>query len=101
MDLIRTDIDFRNFHGMCARSSQMDEVFRLITRAARSDITVLLRGESGTGKEMAARALHTLGRRSRFPFQAVNCATYTSGMLARRLFGNVKGEFTGAVKISN
>ena len=30
MDLTRTDLHFRNFHGMCARSPQMYEVFRLI-----------------------------------------------------------------------
>ncbi len=36
----------------------MQEVFRVIGRLARSNITVLINGESGTGKELVAQALH-------------------------------------------
>ncbi len=83
---------------MLTQSPEMLSLFERLRRAARTDITVLLRGESGTGKELAARALHRSGPRASNPFQAVNCATFTSEMLASQLFGHVKGAFTGAVR---
>ncbi|GJG89780.1 hypothetical protein tb265_49610 [Gemmatimonadetes bacterium T265] len=67
-------------------------------RFAGADGPVLVTGETGTGKELFARALYLLGRRSRKPFLAVNCAQYHDGqLLASELFGHRKGSFTGAV----
>ena len=82
---------------MVTRSPQMLDLFEQIRRAAASEVTILLRGESGSGKELVAKALHAEGRRRGSPFRAVNCATFTSEMLASELFGHVKGAFTGAV----
>ncbi|MEZ4321791.1 MAG: sigma-54 dependent transcriptional regulator [Myxococcota bacterium] len=93
----RPELEATVFHGMVTRAPQMRALFEQIRRAADSDITVLLRGESGTGKELVARALHAEGPRQRAPFRAVNCASFTSEMLASELFGHVKGAFTGAV----
>jgi two-component system response regulator AtoC len=98
MNLKRPDLSPVDFHGLLTQSPEMLSLFERLRRAARTDITVLLRGESGTGKELAARALHRSGPRANFPFQAVNCATFTSEMLASQLFGHVKGAFTGAVR---
>jgi DNA-binding NtrC family response regulator len=42
------------FHNLLGRSPAMQEVYRLLERAAGLDITVLLGGETGTGKELAA-----------------------------------------------
>jgi DNA-binding NtrC family response regulator len=67
-------------------------------RFAEVDGPVLVTGETGTGKELFARAVYLLGRRSRKPFLAVNCAQYHDGqLLASELFGHRKGAFTGAV----
>jgi DNA-binding NtrC family response regulator len=67
-------------------------------RFAEADGPVLVTGETGTGKELFARAVFLLGRRSRKPFLAVNCAQYHDGqLLASELFGHRKGAFTGAV----
>ena len=67
-------------------------------RFAEADGPVLITGETGTGKELFARAVYLLGRRSRKPFLAVNCAQYHDGqLLASELFGHRKGAFTGAV----
>ncbi|MCO4744804.1 MAG: sigma-54-dependent Fis family transcriptional regulator [Proteobacteria bacterium] len=77
---------------------QMLELFELIRRAGRSEATVLVRGESGTGKELVAGALHRESARGSKPFYAVNCATFTSEMLASELFGHVRGAFTGAIR---
>jgi Nif-specific regulatory protein len=79
-------------------SPRMREIWRLLTRVAASDSTVLLRGESGTGKEVAARALHRKSRRTNRPFIALNCATLSPTLLESELFGHEKGAFTGAVE---
>jgi two-component system response regulator AtoC len=90
--------EMTNFHGILTVAPQMLEFFETLKRVARTDAPVLIRGETGTGKELVAHALHSLGRRSEKPFQAVNCATFTSDLLASELFGHVRGAFTGAVR---
>ena len=46
---------------LIGRSPPMQEVYRMITRVLRNDLTVLILGESGTGKELVAEAIHELG----------------------------------------
>ncbi len=41
----------------------MQEVYRLISQAIETDVTVLIIGETGTGKELTARAIHYCGAR--------------------------------------
>ncbi|MES2699326.1 MAG: response regulator, partial [Pseudomonadota bacterium] len=48
---------------LIGRSQKMQEVYRMITRVLRNDLTVLVLGESGTGKELVAEAIHQLGAR--------------------------------------
>lgn len=45
-------------HNMIGDSARMKDVYRVLSRVAPTDSTVLIEGESGTGKELAARALH-------------------------------------------
>ncbi len=82
---------------MLTVSPQMEALFELLRRVARTEASVLLRGETGTGKELAAKAIHALSRRAQAPFKAVNCATLTPELAASTLFGHVRGAFTGAV----
>ncbi len=93
----RQSEDRFQFAGIIGRNSRMQQVFQMISRIARTDITVLIDGESGTGKELVARAVHQLSARSRRPFQVVNCGAIPDNLLESELFGHVRGAFTGAV----
>jgi DNA-binding NtrC family response regulator len=76
----------------------MRDVFRMIARVGRTDVTILVTGESGTGKELVARALHDESSRRHRPFVALNCSALPSELVESELFGHTRGAFTGAVK---
>lgn len=76
-------------------SRPMQELFKLIARAARSSSTVLVTGESGTGKELVARAIHEASER-KGAFVPVNCAAIPSELMESELFGHTGQAFTGA-----
>ena len=82
---------------LIGRSQPMQDVYRMITRVLRNDLTVLVLGESGTGKELVAEAIHQLGQRKAGPFVAVNTAAIPRELIESELFGHEKGAFTGAV----
>ena len=88
----------QNFQGILSRSPAMRDVFQIISNAAETEATVLVRGESGAGKELVAKAIHDLSARHSAPFLAINCAALSSNLLESELFGHVRGAFTGAIK---
>lgn len=82
-------------------SPAMEEVYRLIRKTLRGNLTVAIQGESGTGKELVARAIHFNSAHipsedGPGPFVVVNCAAIPSELMESEFFGHEKGSFTGA-----
>lgn len=65
--------------------------------AKADQVTTLIFGESGSGKEHLANYIHRNSARCEKPFIAINCSAFTDELLESRLFGHMKGSFTGAV----
>jgi transcriptional regulator with GAF, ATPase, and Fis domain len=77
-------------------SQSMKEVEQDIHLSAKAEISVLITGESGVGKELVAQEIHHRSGRAWGPFKTINCGSLTESLLESRLFGHVKGSFTGA-----
>ena len=77
-------------------SPKMHRIFRLISKVAPTDSTVLLLGESGTGKELVARLIHVQSRRAQGPFVPVHIGAIPETLIESELFGHTRGSFTGA-----
>ncbi|MEL6473112.1 MAG: sigma 54-interacting transcriptional regulator [Pseudomonadota bacterium] len=76
---------------LIGRSDAMQDVYRIIARVMRTDLTVLIEGESGTGKELAARAIHQLGDKSEAPFRALDLTALSEEEVNSQLFGGDGG----------
>lgn len=87
-----------HFEELIGKSSQIESIYRMITRVASSKSTILIQGETGTGKELVARAIHYRSSCRNNPFIKVNCAALPSDLLESELFGHEQGAFTGAIK---
>ena len=86
------------FGRLLGKSAQMREIFALLPRIARSEVSVLVEGESGTGKELIAEAVHQHSRRAHKPLVIFDCSAVAPELIESELFGHVKGAFTGAVQ---
>jgi DNA-binding NtrC family response regulator len=81
---------------MVGFSSKIGAVRRLIEKASRNRLPVLLLGESGSGKEVVARAIHDANPRGQFV--PIDCGSLVGSLMESELFGHVKGSFSGAVE---
>lgn len=84
------------FHRMIGGSLPMQNIYRIVESAAKSNASVFITGESGTGKELCSEALHWESPRADGAFIALNCAAIPRDLIESEIFGHVKGAFTGA-----
>lgn len=95
---LRDELSRRDrFQGFVGGSPAMRELYSMIEKVSSVDCNVLIQGESGTGKELAARAIHYLSPRAKYPFVSFNCGGFSEELITNELFGHEKGAFTGAV----
>ena len=87
-----------NPDNIIADSPPIKNVMYLLSKAAETNVSVLMLGETGVGKEVFSQALHKMGKRREDPFIAINCAAIPSDLVESELFGVEKGGFTGADK---
>jgi two-component system, NtrC family, response regulator AtoC len=85
------------FGDLIGGSRALEKIKKEVSKAAPSEITVLITGDTGTGKELVAYAIHRASGRTG-PFVPVHCAAYAKGVIESELFGHEKGAFTGADK---
>ena len=83
-------------HGLVGQSPEIAAIRRLIEKASRNRLPVLLLGESGTGKEVVARAIHQANPRGQFV--PIDCGSLVGTLMESELFGHTKGSFSGAVE---
>lgn len=79
-------------------SAAMREVVSRATRAAASEVTVLITGETGVGKELIARLIHVQSPRHGGLLVPLNCASLPKELFESVLFGHKRGSFTGAAQ---
>ena len=79
-------------------SKGLEKVKETVTKIAPTDLTVLIQGESGVGKEVAAKMIHSLSPRNKFPLVKINCGLIPENLIESELFGYEIGAFTGANK---
>ena len=85
---LRVALDQRfGFEAFVGSSAAAEAVRSASSKAAESELPVLLVGETGTGKELLARAIHAESPRHAAPFVAVSCAALTETLLESELFG--------------
>jgi two-component system response regulator AtoC len=94
---LKSDLTRRGSFGeLVGTDARMREVYDHISRVSPTNATVLIIGESGTGKDVAARTIHSLSRRRRGPFVALNCGAISPTLIESEIFGHERGSFTGA-----
>jgi DNA-binding NtrC family response regulator len=97
VESLRTSLEEKfSARNFIVSSPAMEEVARLMAKAAASDATVLISGETGTGKDLVAKTIHFSSRRKTGPFLAVNIPSLPESLVESELFGAEKGSFTGA-----
>ena len=84
--------------SLLGRSPQIQEVRRLVSTLASTNVDVTIYGETGTGKDVVARCLHNHSGRRGGNYVPVNCGGLPESLVESELFGHEIGAFTGATR---
>jgi DNA-binding NtrC family response regulator/tetratricopeptide (TPR) repeat protein len=68
-----------------------------LRKLINTDVRLLIEGESGTGKSFLARRLHEVSDVRLGPWVIVDCTNLEENLFESKLFGHLRGSFTGAV----
>jgi len=79
-------------------SEEIQNIKKMVSDYADSNLAILITGETGVGKEVIAKAIHYVSRRSLNNYVKINCSAIPSELLESELFGYEGGAFTGASK---
>lgn len=88
--LTQGELYLKSFITVHPETMQMKEYAR---KMAKSSFEVLITGETGTGKEMIAKSMISDKKGG---IRSLNCAGMTETLVESKLFGHMKGSFTGA-----
>jgi DNA-binding NtrC family response regulator len=81
---------------LIGESKKMFEIYPLIDKASKTDISVSIFGETGTGKEVVAKIIHFNSNRANHPFVPIDISAIPEELVESELFGYEKGAFTDA-----
>jgi len=82
--------------SIVGNSAPIKQIFGLMEKAVKTNITVSISGETGTGKEVVAKAIHYNSSRNKKPFVIINVSAVPEDLIESEMFGHEKGAFTGA-----
>ena len=88
--------DYSDKVSLLTCDAKIYELMEMMTRAAKTNATVMIYGETGTGKSLFANYIHNLSNRANNAFISVNCGAIPDSLIESELFGYEKGAFTGA-----
>src|SRR5258708_23341599 len=88
--------DVKAAHALVGNSPQTATVRRLIEKASRNRLPVLLLGESGTGKEVVAGAIYKSSPEGQFV--PIDCGSLVGTLMESELVGHAKGAFSRATE---
>lgn len=92
------DPELLRFGSLRGASAVMFRLFGLLSRLARTELSILIEGPTGVGKELAARGLHAESPHAEGPFVVLDCTAIPATLAESVLFGHDKGAFTGATE---
>lgn len=75
---------------------RMRELYKIASRLANVDASVMILGESGVGKDVYAKFIHAISNRKNKNFIHVNLGAIPKSLFESELFGYEPGAFTGA-----
>ncbi len=81
------DDDLEKLPEVLFADKKTKETFKIISKIAKTDISVLIQGENGVGKEIYARRIHQQSNRRNGPFVVVNSAILAGENIDNILFG--------------